>query len=150
MSIRFFTATLTAAVSGESSTRDRKSTACRGTTTTCSNNNMNTILNWSQHRELTKVSLISEFKASSSKQETLAHFAAGTVDLGLNDDALQRGAQDLRDRKHSHALQLSSGEEVVGMSRLTAARSSSSLSDVSLWDPDRVQTRDLRTHTLVT
>lgn len=60
------------------------------------------------------------------------HFAVWTVDLGLYDHALQRGAQDFRDGKRVHAVELFSRVEVVGMSRLAAACPSSSLSNVCL------------------
>jgi len=71
------------------------------------------------------------------------YLAVRTVDLGLHYEILQRRAQDLRDGEGGHGLHLLPGEQVVGPSRLTSARSPFSLSDIRVRYPHRVQTRDL-------
>ena len=63
-------------------------------------------------------------------EEERAHLALWAVNLGLEHQTLQRGAQDLRDREHDHGVQACTGEQVVRMPRLTPSRSAFTLGDV--------------------
>lgn len=61
------------------------------------------------------------------------------MDLGLNHQVLQRGAQDLWNLVGWHLVQAAAREEVIGKSRLTAASTPSPLYHVGLGHPHRFQ-----------
>lgn len=66
-----------------------------------------------------------------------------TVNLGLNHQALQGGAQNLRDGKLGHGIEFFPGKQVIGVARLASTRPPTALNDIRARDPDRVQTGDL-------
>lgn len=65
------------------------------------------------------------------------------VDLGLNHQVLQRGAQDLWHLVRWHLVQAAAREEVIGKPRLAAASAPSPLHHVRFGHPDCFQARHL-------